>query len=214
VKHLEHILNRIVEEETFNDLYQVKNTWVEIDQSDRSKLEKKLWYLIDNAYKVFPKGHPRIKSPSDITNDLEMSFWRASDHDDDPHADMVVFGRKTPAGIKISGIGHDGEILSRKEVVRQCANLLRQQGFWVEASDNLARILLQLHKVPTVETPEKVEKTLYKPIKKWLGTVEGQPGYGWYIRDVEYMSNSYNWKDSLPGRRNYLTKILIGKPNV
>ena len=204
MNQLEHILNRIVEEESFNDLYQVKNTWLEINQSDRSKLEKKLWYLIDNAYKIFPKGHPRIKKPSDITNDSEMSFWRASDHDEDPHADMIVFGRKTSAGIKVSGIGHDGEILSRKEVVRQCANLLKQQGFWVEASDNLAKILLQLHKTPTVETPDKVEKTINKPIKEWLGNLEGHPGYGWYVRDVDYDK----------GGGNYLTKILIGKPNI
>ena len=61
-----------------------------------------------------------------------------------------------------------------------------------------------MYKCPTVDNIEEVEMVLNKPIKKWLGTVEGQPGDSWYIRDVDY--------DDSGG--NYLTKILIGKPNI
>jgi len=201
---MKNLIRKILKEETFNDLFQLKNTWVELSASDRLKLKHNMWDLVNNAYKVFPKGHPRVTNADDIHKDPEMTFWKASDHDDDPNADMVVFGRETPYGIKISGVGHDGDILSRKEVMRQCANLLRQQGFFIEASGAVSKILLQMYKCPTVDNAEEVEMILNKPIKKWLGTAEGQPGDGWYIRDVDY--------DDSGG--NYLTKILIGKPNI
>ena len=61
-----------------------------------------------------------------------------------------------------------------------------------------------MFKSPTVDTLEDVEKVLNKPIKKWLGTIEDQAGYGWYVRDVDYDSDG----------GNFLTKILIGKPNI
>ena len=61
-----------------------------------------------------------------------------------------------------------------------------------------------MYKCPTVDNAEEVEMILNKPIKKWVGKIEGEPGDGWYIRDVDYNKNS----------RNYLTKILIGKPNI
>lgn len=201
---MKNLIRKILKEETFNYLFQVKNTWVELSKEERNQLKHNMWDLVNNAYKIFPKGHPRIRGANDVYKDSEMTFWRASDHDDDPKADMVVFGRKTPYGIKISGVGHDGDILSRKEVMRQCADLLKQQGFFIEASGAVSKILLQMFKSPTVDTPEDVEKVLDKPIKKWLGTIEDQAGYGWYVRDVDYDGDG----------GNFLTKILIGKPNI
>tara|TARA_R110000751_G_scaffold284099_2_gene387653 strand:- start:261 stop:866 length:606 start_codon:yes stop_codon:yes gene_type:complete len=201
---VKNIIKKILREETFNGLFQVKNVWVELSKDDRSKLKHNMWNLVNNSYKVFPKGHPRVTNVGDVYKDSEMAFWRASDHDNDPDADMVVFGRETPYGVKISGVGHDGEILSKKEVMRQCANLLRQQGFFIEASGAVSKILLQMYKCPTVDNIGDVQDVLDMPIKKWVGKIEGEPGDGWYIRDVDYNKNS----------RNYLTKILIGKPNI
>ena len=115
MKPLKSILNTIIKEETFNSLFKEKGKWVELSTDEKKELSNNLWNLVSNAYDTrFKGGHPRLSSPQDVANDSDMSFWKAADIDNDPHADVVVFGRRTSNGVKIYGIGHKNTSLTKR----------------------------------------------------------------------------------------------------
>lgn len=202
MKHLENILNNIIQERTFNTIFKDKDKWVELSDNEKKELSGNLWKLVSNAYDTrFEGGHPRISNAQDVVKDMDLKFWKAADIDKDPFADVVIFGRPTSFGIKISGIGHSNDMRTKKEVMKQSAKVLRQNGFWIEVSGGPAKILLGAYKVPTVDNKEDAEKVLGYKITEWLGEdPEGLPGNGWYIRDV---SNG-----------NLLKKCILGRPTI
>jgi hypothetical protein len=198
VGKLYNILNTIVEEKTFQDVVGKKNQWVELDDSEKNELKVNLYQLISNAYDTrFEGGHPRIFSPEDVKNDPDLKFWRAADIDEDPMADVVVFGRYEH-GTKLSGIGHENTTLTKTEVMKHSAEILKQDGFWIEVSGKVADRLLELG-CPYLDNPEDVVKVLNnKPIDKWLGD-------GWYERPITYFKNE--WGD-------VRQKMIIGRPKI
>ena len=84
-----------------------KNKYIEPTDSEKDKLKQTLFDLISTAYAPLG-GHLKFKSPEDI-GDPELKYWKMADVDSDPDLDVVYFGKKTPFGIKHTGIGHDGE---------------------------------------------------------------------------------------------------------
>ncbi len=186
---LTKILNEIRDEETFNSLYGKKGDWIEIG-NEKDKIKKNLYDLVTTAYS-FDNGHVSVPNPDAVNN---LQYWKAADIDKDPFADVVVFGRTSNSGVKISGIGHNGDGYSRKQVVQQLAQVLNSYGFWIEVSDRLAEVLLQRYNVPIVDNQEDVEKVLGYPIKEWLGD-------GWYTRVVNKAGKEAK-------------EILLGKPSI
>lgn len=185
-----NILNEIKDEVTFQQIVGEKSRWVELDDSEKVKIKNNLYDLVNTAYS-FDNGHVSVPNPDSVKN---LEFWKAADINEDPLADVVIFGRQSPVGIKVSGIGHNGEIDSKKKVVQHLAEILNTTGFWIEVSDRLAEVLLTRYNVPIVDNQEDVEKVLGRPIQKWLGD-------GWYKRVVNQ-------------KGDVATEILVGKPRI
>jgi hypothetical protein len=191
VKHIiRKILKEVRDEKTFHDLFGEKGRWVELNRSEAGEIKKNLYDLVTTAYS-FDNGHVSVPTPESVTN---LKFWKAADIDNDPFADVVVFGRESRYGIKISGIGHNGDGYSRKQVVQHLAEILNTSGFWIEVSDRLAEVLLERYNVPIVDNQEDAEKVLGNPIQEWLGN-------GWYKRVVNKAGK-------------VATEVLVGKPRV
>jgi hypothetical protein len=194
-------LDNIITERTFHTIFKEKNKWFKLSDSEKKELRGNLWKLVSDAYDTrFEGGHPRISSAIDVMRDPDLVFWKASDIDDDPQADMVVFGRETPTGVKLSGVGHDNTMDTKKGVMKQSSELLKQGGFWIEVSGAIAKILLAGFKTPYVDNKEDVEKVLGYKIDEWLGDdPDGEyPGGGWYLRTI----NGKQMKKSIAGRPN------------
>ena len=103
-------------EDTFNDIYKRKNKWIKlIDDNKIDELKNNLFILVNNAYSKIG-GNNVIKSPDDI---FKRSYWEAIDIDTDPDADSLIFGKKTNYGIKITGIGHDGNRRTKKRLLNK-----------------------------------------------------------------------------------------------
>ena len=120
--------------------YFPKDKWVELSEVDRGNLKKEIWELVDNAYKSIG-GHVRIINPNSVIDDKELSFWKAINIDNEPDPDAVIFARKN-FGYKISGWGHDGSKDSKKKLLEQLKDILREKGFWIEVSCKPSEILI------------------------------------------------------------------------
>lgn len=168
-------LTKILSETTFSQLYNKKNKWIEmLEAGKRKQIADNLYVLIQNSYGKMG-GHVSIPNVAAVFNP-KMYYWEAVDIDDDPDADAVIFGRRSPYGMKISGIGHDGNKKSKSELMHQLAKQLRKKGYWVEASDRVSEILYGAN-VPYLDDQKVVEKLFGQPVR-WLNDK------GKYIRNV------------------------------
>jgi hypothetical protein len=62
--------------------------------------------LIANAYGNIG-GNAELNSPNSIISS-DLNFWQGEDIHNSPDFDLIVFGKKTKYGLKITGVGHDG----------------------------------------------------------------------------------------------------------
>ena len=161
-----------------------KGQYVSLDGSEKEQAQKDLFDLIDNAYKSIG-GHVKFKSPSDVM-DPELQFWRAADLDDDPELDVVYFGKKTPFGVKHTGIGHDGERGNIKNLLIRKSGELKSPGNYVEVSGGAFDSFVGKGGVPTIDDEETVRAILNKKDIEWHGEhPKGtKPGNGWYTRTI------------------------------
>ena len=161
-----------------------KGQYVPLDGSEKEQAQKDLFNLIDNAYKSIG-GHVKFKSPSDVM-DPELQFWRAADLDDDPELDVVYFGKKTPFGVKHTGIGHDGERGNIKNLLIRKSGELKSPGNYVEVSGGAFDSFVGKGGVPTIDDEETVRAILNKKDIEWHGAhPKGtKPGNGWYTRTI------------------------------
>ena len=83
-----------------------KNAYVELQRKDIQEYEKEIIDLIVNAYKHIG-GNIEIQKPGDILKS-DLNYWVAVDNDSDPDADIVLGGKTTPAGTKMTVLGQDG----------------------------------------------------------------------------------------------------------
>ena len=190
------------EEPTFNEIFRVKNKWVPVGKSDKKVLMDEFKKLIDHAYEPIG-GHLKIKDTDDMLRD-DWDVWWANDVDEDPDADVVFFGKRTPFGIKLVGVGHDGGRIARRESLLYRGHFLLQKGGYLETSDKPYMILHNKFNVPIIKDPKVVQAVLNKPIR-WYGLhpkgKEGDP-YGndaWYSRKI--------------GGKEVL-KVLMGNPMI
>jgi len=183
-------LKLLIEEMTFFDRFKQKNKWMELFRTDKEKLKKELYVLVANAYAPLG-GHVRI-SNIDKVLDSELTYWEGIDDDADRESDAVLFGKKTKFGIKVSGIGHDGQRQSKSDLMNKMVDQFKKPGYWIEVSDRLAEVLIGKG-APFVDKKETVEKIFNQPIQ-WLNDK------GWYIRTV----NDEGLKSK---------EIIIGTPN-
>lgn len=170
-------------EKDFQDLYKKKNIWIQmLDAGKRKEIAENLYVLVDNSYAPLG-GHPSVPDLTAVFN-RKLTYWEGIDNDEDRDADAVIFGRKSPFGIKVSGIGHDLQKKSKKELLKQLEKVLNRKGYWIEASDRLAEILYQSN-VPYVNNKRDVEE-IFRQQVKWLGDK------GKYIRLVDAVKKKYH----------------------
>ena len=161
-----------------------KGKYIPLDDDEKNEAMNALFDLIDNAYKGIG-GHVKFKSPSDVL-DPELTFWRAADLDDDPELDVVYFGKMTPAGVKHTGIGHDGERPNIKNLLIRKSGELKRPGNYVEVSGAAFDSFVGKGGVPVIDDEETVRSILGKKDIEWHGKHPSgkHEGNGWYTRTI------------------------------
>jgi hypothetical protein len=164
-----------------------KNKYIEPSNSEKDELKQTLFNLIQTAYAPIG-GHLKFKSPDDI-KDPDLKYWKMADIDADPEIDVVYFGKKTPFGIKHTGIGHDGEKPNIKNLLIKKSAELKRSGNYVEVSKGAFDSFVGKGKVPVIDDEETVRKVLGDRRSKettWHGEhPKGTyPGNGWYARKI------------------------------
>jgi len=162
-----------------------KGKYVSLEGDELAQVKQELFDLISNAYKDIG-GHLNFKSPDDVL-DPELEFWKAADLDDDPELDVVYFGKKTPFGIKHTGIGHDGDRANIKNLLIRKSKELGTPGNYVEISGAAFDSFVTKAGVPIIDDEEKVRAILKgKKDIEWHGKhPKGtKPGNGWYTRTI------------------------------
>jgi len=176
-----------------------KNKYIEPSNSEKDELKQTLFNLIQTAYAPIG-GHLKFKSPDDI-KDPDLKYWKMADIDADPEIDVVYFGKKTPFGIKHTGIGHDGEKPNIKNLLIKKSAELKRPGNYVEVSGGAFDSFVKKGNVPTIDDEETIKKVLGSR-RAAETTFHGKhpkgnkPGNGWYTRKI--------------GGKE-VTKTLIGK---
>ena len=144
-------LKEIVVSEKFYDIVKSigkdKNDWIDLEKNPVKKdierdfpTRKNIFDLVDSAYRSsLGEPHVGIKSPNDVIG-KEYNYWEAIDIDNHPDADAVLFG-KLKHGIKISGIGHNGQKIAKSEIIRHMIQNLHKKGYWIEASAPISDVL-------------------------------------------------------------------------
>lgn len=173
-------------EETFADTVGIKGRWVEMTPEKLRKLPEltnDLLQLINIAYAPIG-GHLKFTHPDDLLDSVILV--RAEDLDADPQADVALVSKRTPAGLKMTALGHDASPAAKRAAIETQAADLRKPGFYAEVSDALAHILLTRYRPHAVEDEEAVRRVLDRPIE-WVG--ERPDGKypdvkGWYYRNI------------------------------
>jgi len=164
-----------------------KNKYIEPTGPEKDELKQILFNLIQTAYAPIG-GHLKFKSADDI-KDPDLKYWKIADIDADPEIDVVYFGKKTPFGIKHTGIGHDGEKPNIKNLLIKKSAELKRSGNYVEVSGGAFDSFVKKGGVPIIDDEETVRKVL-GPKRGgemvWHGKhPEGKaPGDGWYSRKI------------------------------
>ena len=164
-----------------------KNKYIEPTTTDKEELKQTLFNLIQTAYAPIG-GHLKFKSPDDI-KDPDLKYWKMADIDDDPEIDVVYFGKKTPFGVKHTGMGHDGEKSNIKNLLIKKSAELKRPGNYVEVSKGAFDSFVGKGNVPIIDDEETVRKVLGQRRSDqtiWHGKhPKGKkPGNGWYTRKI------------------------------
>lgn len=174
-------------ERTMYDIVGVKNKWVALDKNMTDELSKEIYVLVDFSYSYIG-GHSKIKSFLDVAN--EMDSVMAVDWDEDPNMDVVIFGKKSKYGIKLTGVATDGKKYSKELLTKKQTEMLGSKGYYAEVSGAAFGLLAKQGLKPIED--EKTVRNLLKKDIEWHGlkpeNSDGRPdkyGFsGWYTRKI------------------------------
>jgi len=171
-----------------NELELPKGKYTKLGTSDVDATKEELFNLIQTAYASIG-GHLKFKSASDV-KDPDLKYWVAADIDADPELDVVYFGKKTPFGIKHTGIGHDGDKSNIKNLLIRKTKELKSSGNYVELSGGAFKSFVGRGGVPTIDDEDLVRAILGQRRSDqtvWHGAHPTSPamkGNGWYTRKI------------------------------
>jgi len=142
-----------------------KNIWTHLSSKDKEDYSSDLLDIVGNAYKNTSLG-AFVKSIVDVKG----SEWIALDYDPEEDIDTAVFYRLPRAnekwvGKKVQGIGHDGQSASKEKLMKKLVDLLNSGGWWIEASEALAKSLKK--KGAYNERDEDLLKEIFPSIVKF-----------------------------------------------
>jgi hypothetical protein len=129
-------------------------------------------------------GHPKINGVGDLS--AEYSDWIVLDIDDDPEADLGVFGNPNAKGRKLGASATDGTPAA-KQALQHLKQQLFTNGWWAEVSDAPAHIAINKLGLKPIDREEFVRELLAGKDIEWHGEhPEGKfPGTrGWYSRKI------------------------------
>lgn len=179
-------------EETTGQIFKPKrNVPQKFDASKHPEIAEEIFNLISTAYNRLG-GHAKIRTPNDLVNNPKLTYWQGTDIHDTEDFDVILFGKDTIHGVKLTGGGHDGVDNSKRLFIQQFAEKLQTSGHYAEVSGKLADIMINKYKVPIVKDYDVVEKLLKN--KKITPLRDGV-----YSRQI--------------GGREH-EKIIVGKPKV
>ena len=113
-----------------------KNKWVNLPRKALEDYADTIADLVVNAY-AGKGGNFEIRTGNDVrTSDL--NFWVSNDVDSDVDMDVVVGGKVTPAGTKMTVIGQDGGATAKKVGVTKMIELMKTRGFYAEMDMDMA----------------------------------------------------------------------------
>jgi hypothetical protein len=147
-----------------------KNIYAEISHTDLLDYADDVADLIKNAY-AEKGGNLEIKSGADLKGS-DLTYWVAKDMDSDPEIDLVLGGKQTPHGTKMTVMGQDGSSAAKKQAVLKMIELMRTRGFYAEVDPDLADKL----RLPRVKDEKEIRKVLNKEIE--------YKGDGLYTRQI------------------------------
>lgn len=176
-----------MDKKKFNELYS-KHKWYSIE-GNRKDVKNNLFTLVNLAYDSIG-GHPKINYPDKVVRDKDMTFWTAIDINDDPYADVVIFGRNK-YGIKLSGIGHNESVRGKEELMRHMMDLLRKPGYWAEVEGVPAVVSLRKN-VPVVQDIEIINKIFPNS-------------------DAHFVDESNTWYERIKHGKK-VKKVMLGSP--
>jgi hypothetical protein len=170
-----------------NELEFEKGKYTDLDSTEVDTAKEELFNLIQTAYASIG-GHLKFKSPSDV-KDPDLKHWVAADIDADPDIDVVYFGKKTPFGVKHTGMGHDGVRSNIKNLLVRKSAQLKKPGNYVELSGPAFDSFVGKGGVPTIDDEELVRKILGPRRSSetiWHGEHPSgkKSGNGWYTRKI------------------------------
>jgi hypothetical protein len=172
-------------ESTTNSKLKVKNKTVHLHAGEElaNENEPDLVDMIKTSYAKVG-GHPKINNVGDLSS--EYPDWVVIDIDDDPEADVGVFGKPDKKGMKLGASATDGTPLA-KQAMNHLKSQLFTNGWWAEVSDAPAHIAINKLGLKPVDSEEYVRELLNGKEIVWHGEhPEGKfPGtHGWYSRMI------------------------------
>jgi hypothetical protein len=144
--------------ESFADAHP-KQIFVDIPQSELLDYADEIVDLINKAY-AGKGGNVEFKKGSDLKGS-DVTYWIAKDVDTDPDADVVLGGKPTPHGVKMTVMGQDGGTQAKKDAVLKMIELMKTRGFYAEVDPDLAQKFGLTH----IKDEKEIRKVLNKDIK-------------------------------------------------
>ena len=144
--------------ENFSDKHP-KQLFVNVSHDEILDYADEIVDLIAKAY-AEKGGNVEFKRGSDLKGS-DITYWIAKDVDADPDADVVLGGKPTSHGVKMTVMGQDGGSLAKKDVILKMIELMKTRGFYAELDPALAA-KLGLSIIKDVST---IKKVLDKEVK-------------------------------------------------
>ena len=141
-----------------------KNKWIDVSTSDLERAEgETVWDLYSISY-----GQLGTHIPDLATFLSKYKILKLIDLDADQAPDAFIAYKVTPFGNKLALMGTDGTRAAKSAVVRQTMALIKQRGWYGEASHKVAR-MFESAGAPRI-TDEKVVRAVLKGKDiKWEG---------------------------------------------
>ena len=143
--------------EAFADEFK-KDSWVEMPHDKVLDYADEIAKLVANAYAA-KGGNFEIKTGADLKGS-DLTYWVATDFDEDPDMDVIVGGKKTQAGTKMTVMGQDGSGASKRMAVAKMLELMKMRGFYAEMDIDLAKKF----GLPIIKDEAKIRKVLNKDL--------------------------------------------------
>ena len=136
-----------------------KNQYVELSPKDAADYADDIIDLINNAY-AHIGGNLNLRNANDVKNG-EITYWLLKDIDDYPDPEIVLGGKDTPSGKKMTVMGQDGSSPAKKDAILKMIELMKTRGFYAEMDKDLA----QKFGLPPIRDEKRVREVLQRDIE-------------------------------------------------